>query len=134
MTQNEQNGERENLRPSETQRGETQHSETQYGEVQPDEALPGEVRSCDLPGDNSLPEYAPDRDTVGEAASDGTASDPGSAPEPSFEGRDEHLPGLPGYVPLRARLARDYGDNPAPPASPAICFSPARAMIRPSTM
>ena len=108
MTQNEQNGERENPRPSETQRG-----ETQCGEVQPDEALPGEVRSGDLPGDNSLPEDAPDRDTVGEAASDGTASDPGSAPEPSFEGRDEHLPGLPGYVPLWVRLALDYGENSA---------------------
>ena len=113
MTQNEQNGERENPRPSETQRGETQHSETQYGEVQPDEALPGEVRSGDLPGGNSLPEDAPDRDTVGEAASDGTASDPGSAPEPSFEGRDEYLPGLPGYVPLWVRLALDYGENSA---------------------
>lgn len=113
MTQNEQNGERENPRSSETQRGETQHSETQYGEVQPDEALPGEVRSGDLPGGNSLPEDAPDRDTVGEAASDGAASDPGSAPEPSFEGRDEHLPGLPGYVPLWVRLALDYGENSA---------------------
>ncbi|WP_294651165.1 hypothetical protein [uncultured Rothia sp.] len=113
MTQNEQNGERENPRPSETQPGETQPGETQYGEVQPDEAQHGEVRSGDLPGGNSLPEDAPDRDTVGEAASDGTASDPGLAPEPSFEGRDEQLPGLPGYVPLWVRLALDYGENSA---------------------
>lgn len=108
MTQNEQNGERENPRPSETQPG-----ETQCGEIQPDEAQHGEVRSGDLPGGNSLPEDAPNRDTVGEAASDGTASDPGSAPDPSFEGRDEQLPGLPGCVPLWVRLALDYGENSA---------------------
>lgn len=108
MTQNEQNGERENPRPSETQPG-----ETQCGEIQPDEAQHGEVRSGDLPGGNSLPEDAPNRDTVGEAASDGTASEPGSAPDPSFEGRDEQLPGLPGCVPLWVRLALDYGENSA---------------------
>lgn len=131
MTQNEQNGERENPRSSETQRGETQHSETQYGEVQPDEALLGEARSGYLPGGNSLPEDAPDRDTVGEAASDGTASDPGSAPETSFEGRDEHLPGSPGTSPSGCVLpwitARTL------PMSPAIWCTPARATIRPST-
>ena len=106
MTQNEQNGERENPRT-----GETQHDETQYGEIQPDKAQHGEVRG--LSGGGSLPECAPARDTVGEAISDETESELGAVLEPSFDGHDEQLPGLPGYVPLWVRLALDYGENSA---------------------
>ena len=106
MTQNEQNGERENPRT-----GETQHDETQYGEIQPDKAQHGEVRG--LSGGGSLPESVPARDTAGEVASDETESELGAALEPSFDGHDEQLPGLPGYVPLWVRLALDYGENSA---------------------
>lgn len=106
MTQNEQNGERENPRT-----GETQHDETQYGEIQPDKAQHGEVRG--LPGGGSLPESVPARDTAGEVASDETESELGAVLEPSFDGHDEQLPGLPGYVPLWVRLALDYGENSA---------------------
>lgn len=106
MTQNEQNGERENPRP-----GETQYGETQYGEIQPDKAQHGEVRG--LSGGGSLPESVPARDTAGEVASDETESELGAVLEPSFDGRDEQLPGLPGYVPLWVRLALDYGENSA---------------------
>lgn len=106
MTQNEQNGERENPRT-----GETQHDETQYGEIQPDKAQHGEVRG--LSGGGSLPESVPARDTAGEVDSDETESELGAALEPSFDGRDEQLPGLPGYVPLWVRLALDYGENSA---------------------
>lgn len=106
MTQNEQNGERENPRT-----GETQHDETQYGEIQPDKAQHGEVRG--LSGGGSLPENAPARDTAGEVASDETESELGAVLEPSFDGHDEQLPGLPGYVPLWVRLALDYGENSA---------------------
>ena len=106
MTQNEQNGERENPRT-----GETQRDETQYSEIQPDEAQHGEVRG--LPGGDSLPESAPARDTAGEAASNEVDSETGPVLEPSFDGRDEQLPGLPGYVPLWVRLALDYGENSA---------------------
>ena len=106
MTQNEQNGERENPRT-----GETQHDETQYGEIQPDKAQYGEVRG--LSGGGSLPESIPARDTAGEVASDETESELGAVLEPSFDGRDEQLPGLPGYVPLWVRLALDYGENSA---------------------
>ena len=106
MTQNEQNGERENPRT-----GETQHDETQYGEIQPDKAQHGEVRG--LSGGGSLPECAPARDTAGEVTSDETESEFGAVLEPSFDGRDEQLPGLPGYVPLWVRLALDYGENSA---------------------
>lgn len=106
MTQNEQNGERENPRT-----GETQHDETQYGEIQPDKAQHGEVRG--LSGGGSLPESVPARDTAGEVASDETESELGAVLEPSFDGRDEQLPGLPGYVPLWVRLALDYGENSA---------------------
>ena len=106
MTQNEQNGERENPRT-----GETQHDETQYGEIQPDKAQHGEVRG--LSGGGSLPESVPARDTAGEVASDETESELGAVLEPSFDGHDEQLPGLPGYVPLWARLALDYGENSA---------------------
>ena len=106
MTQNEQNGERENPRT-----GETQHDETQYGEIQPDKAQHGEVRG--LSGGGSLPESVPVRDTAGEVASDETESELGAVLEPSFDGHDEQLPGLPGYVPLWVRLALDYGENSA---------------------
>ncbi len=106
MTQNEQNGERENPRT-----GETQHDETQYGEIQPDKAQHGEVRG--LSGGGSLPESFPARDTAGEVASDETESELGAVLEPSFDGHDEQLPGLPGYVPLWVRLALDYGENSA---------------------
>jgi len=106
MTQNEQNGERENPRT-----GETQHDETQYGEIQPDKAQYGEVRG--LSGGGSLPESVPARDTAGEVASDETESELGAVLEPSFDGHDEQLPGLPGYVPLWVRLALDYGENSA---------------------
>lgn len=106
MTQNEQNGERENPRT-----GETQHDETQYGEIQPDKAQHGEVRG--LSGGGSLPESVPARDTAGEVASDETESELGAVLEPSFDGHDEQLPGLPGYVPLWVRLALDYGENSA---------------------
>ena len=106
MTQNEQNGERENPRTDETQ-----HDETQYGEIQPDKAQHGEVRG--LSGGGSLPESVPARDTAGEVASDETESELGAVLEPSFDGRDEQLPGLPGYVPLWVRLALDYGENSA---------------------
>ena len=71
MTQNEQNGERENPRT-----GETQHDETQYGEIQPDKAQHGEVRG--LSGGGSLPESVPARDTAGEVASDETESELGA--------------------------------------------------------
>ena len=106
MTQNEQNGERENPRT-----GETQHDEIQYGEIQPDKAQHGEVRG--LSGGGSLPESVPARDTAGEVASDETESELGAVLEPSFDGHDEQLPGLPGYVPLWVRLALDYGENSA---------------------
>lgn len=106
MTQNEQNGERENPRT-----GETQHDETQYGEIQPDKAQHGEVRG--LSGGGSLPESVPARDTAGEVVSDETESELGAVLEPSFDGHDEQLPGLPGYVPLWVRLALDYGENSA---------------------
>ena len=106
MTQNEQNGERENPRT-----GETQYGETQYGEIQPDKAQHGEVRG--LSGGGSLPESVPARDTAGEVASDETESELGAVLEPSFDGHDEQLPGLPGYVPLWVRLALDYGENSA---------------------
>lgn len=106
MTQNEQNGERENPRT-----GETQHDETQYGEIQPDKAQHGEVQG--LSGGGSLPESVPARDTAGEVASDETESELGAVLEPSFDGHDEQLPGLPGYVPLWVRLALDYGENSA---------------------
>ena len=101
MTQNEQNGERENPRTG----------ETQYGEIQPDKAQHGEVRG--LSGGGSLPESVPARDTAGEVASDETESELGAVLEPSFDGHDEQLPGLPGYVPLWVRLALDYGENSA---------------------
>ncbi|WP_294647556.1 hypothetical protein [uncultured Rothia sp.] len=101
MTQNEQNGERENPRTG----------ETQYGEIQPDKAQHGEVRG--LSGGGSLPESVPARDTAGEVASDETESELGAVLEPSFDGYDEQLPGLPGYVPLWVRLALDYGENSA---------------------
>ena len=104
MTQNEQNGERENPRT-----GETQHDETQYGEIQPDKAQHGEMRG--LSGGGSLPESVPARDTAGEVASD--ESELGAVLEPSFDDHDEQLPGLPGYVPLWVRLALDYGENSA---------------------
>ena len=106
MTQNEQNGERENPRT-----GETQHDETQYGEIQPDKAQHGEVRG--LSGGGSLPESVPARDTAGEVASDETESELGAVLEPLFDGHDEQLPGLPGYVPLWVRLALDYGEDSA---------------------
>ena len=106
MTQNEQNGERENPRT-----GETQYGETQYGEIQPDKAQHGEVRG--LSGGGSLPESVPARDTAGEVASDETESELGAVLEPSFDGYDEQLPGLPGYIPLWVRLALDYGENSA---------------------
>lgn len=106
MTQNEQNGERENPRT-----GETQHDETQYGEIQSDKAQHGEARG--LSGGGSLPESVPARDTAGEVASDETESELGAVLEPSFDGHDEQLPGLPGYVPLWVRLALDYGENSA---------------------
>ena len=106
MTQNEQNGERENPRT-----GETQHDETQYGEIQPDKAQHGEMRG--LSGGGSLPESVPARDTAGEVASDETESELGAVLEPLFDGHDEQLPGLPGYVPLWVRLALDYGENSA---------------------
>lgn len=106
MTQNDQNGERENPRT-----GETQYGETQYGEIQPDKAQHGEVRG--LSGGGSLPESVPARDTAGEVASDETESELGAVLEPSFDGHDEQLPGLPGYVPLWVRLALDYGENSA---------------------
>lgn len=106
MTQNEQNGERENPRT-----GETQYGETQYGEIQPDKAQHGEVRG--LSGGGSLPESVPARDTAGEVASDETESELGAVLEPSFDDHDEQLPGLPGYVPLWVRLALDYGENSA---------------------
>ena len=106
MTQNEQNGERENPRT-----GETQHDETQYGEIQPDKAQHGEVRG--LSGGGSLPESVPARDTAGEVASDETEPELGAVLEPSFDGHDEQLPGLPGYIPLWVRLALDYGENSA---------------------
>lgn len=96
MTQNEQNGERENPRT-----GETQHDETQHGDVR------------GLSGGGSLPESVPARDTAGEVASDETESELGAVLEPSFDGHDEQLPGLPGYVPLWVRLALDYGENSA---------------------
>lgn len=106
MTQNEQNGERENPRT-----GETQHDETQYGEIQPDKAQHGEVRG--LSGGDSLPESASARDTAGEVASDETEPELGAVLEPSFDDHGEQLPGLPGYVPLWVRLALDYGENSA---------------------
>ena len=106
MTQNEQNGERENPRT-----GETQHDETQYGEIQPGEAQHGDVQG--LSGRGSLPENAPARDTAGEAASNEVDSETGPVLKPSFDGHDEQLPGLPGYVPLWVRLALDYGENSA---------------------
>lgn len=101
MTQNEQNGERENPRTD----------ETQYGEIQPDKAQHGEVRG--LSGGDSLPESASARDTAGEVASDETESELGAVLEPSFDDHDEQLPGLPGYIPLWVRLALDYGENSA---------------------
>ena len=101
MTQNEQNGERENPRTG----------ETQYGEIQPDKAQHGEVRG--LSGGGSLPESVPARDTAGEVASDETEPELGAVLEPSFDGYGEQLPGLPGYVPLWVRLALDYGENSA---------------------
>ena len=101
MTQNEQNGERENPRTD----------ETQYGEIQPDKAQHGEVRG--LSGGDSLPESVPARDTAGEVASDETESELGAVLEPSFDGHGEQLPGLPGYIPLWVRLALDYGENSA---------------------
>lgn len=101
MTQNEQNGERENPRTG----------ETQYGEIQPDKAQHGEVRG--LSGGGSLPESVPARDTAGEVASDETEPELGAVLEPSFDGHGEQLPGLPGYVPLWVRLALDYGENSA---------------------
>ena len=106
MTQNDQNGERENPRT-----GETQHDETQYGEIQPDKAQHGEVRG--LSGGGSLPESVPARDTAGEVASDETEPELGAVLEPSFDDHDEQLPGLPGYIPLWVRLALDYGENSA---------------------
>ena len=106
MTQNEQNGERENPRTDETQYG-----ETQYGEIQPDKAQHGEVRG--LSGGGSLPESVPARDTAGEVASDETESELGAVLEHSFDGHGEQLPGLPGYIPLWVRLALDYGENSA---------------------
>lgn len=106
MTQNEQNGERENPRT-----GETQHDETQHGEIQPGEAQHGDVQG--LSGRGSLPENAPARDTAGEAASNEVDSETGPVLKPSFDGHDEQLPGLPGYVPLWVRLALDYGENSA---------------------
>ena len=106
MTQNEQNGERENPRT-----GETQYGETQYGEIQPDKAQHGEVRG--LSGGGSLPESVPARDTAGEVASDETEPELGAVLEPSFDGHGEQLPGLPGYIPLWVRLALDYGENSA---------------------
>ena len=106
MTQNEQNGERENPRTDETQYG-----ETQYGEIQPDKAQHGEVRG--LSGGGSLPESVPARDTAGEVASDETEPELGAVLEPSFDDHDEQLPGLPGYIPLWMRLALDYGENSA---------------------
>ena len=106
MTQNEQNGERENPRT-----GETQYGETQYGEIQPDKAQHGEVRG--LSGGGSLPESVPARDTAGEVASDETEPELGAVLEPSFDDHDEQLPGLPGYIPLWVRLALDYGENSA---------------------
>ena len=106
MTQNEQNGERENPRT-----GETQHDETQYGEIQPDKAQHGEMRG--LSGGGSLPESVPARDTAGEVASDETESELGAVLEHSFDGHGEQLPGLPGYIPLWVRLALDYGENSA---------------------
>lgn len=106
MTQNDQNGERENPRT-----GETQHDETQYGEIQPDKAQHGEVRG--LSGGGSLPESVPARDTAGEVASDETEPELGAVLEPSFDDHGEQLPGLPGYVPLWVRLALDYGENSA---------------------
>lgn len=106
MTQNEQNGERENPRT-----GETQYGETQYGEIQPDKAQHGEVRG--LSGGGSLPESVPARDTAGEVASDETEPELGAVLEPSFDDHGEQLPGLPGYVPLWVRLALDYGENSA---------------------
>lgn len=101
MTQNEQNGERENPRTG----------ETQYGEIQPDKAQHGEVRG--LSGGGSLPESVPARDTAGEVASDETESELGAVLEHSFDGHGEQLPGLPGYIPLWVRLALDYGENSA---------------------
>ena len=101
MTQNEQNGERENPRTG----------ETQYGEIQPDKAQHGEVRG--LSGRGSLPESVPARDTAGEVASDETEPELGAVLEPSFDDHGEQLPGLPGYVPLWVRLALDYGENSA---------------------
>lgn len=101
MTQNEQNGERENPRTG----------ETQYGEIQPDKAQHGEVRG--LSGGGSLPESVPARDTAGEVASDETEPELGAVLEPSFDGHGEQLPGLPGYIPLWVRLALDYGENSA---------------------
>ena len=106
MTQNEQNGERENPRT-----GETQYGETQYGEIQPDKAQHGEVRG--LSGGGSLPESVPAHDTAGEVASDETEPELGAVLEPSFDDHDEQLPGLPGYIPLWVRLALDYGENSA---------------------
>lgn len=106
MTQNEQNGKRENPRT-----GETQHDETQYGEIQPDKAQHGEVRG--LSGGGSLPESVPARDTAGEVASDETEPELGAVLEPSFDDHDEQLLGLPGYIPLWVRLALDYGENSA---------------------
>lgn len=106
MTQNEQNGERENPRT-----GETQYGEIQYGEIQPDKAQHGEVRG--LSGGGSLPESVPARDTAGEVASDETEPELGAVLEPSFDGHGEQLPGLPGYIPLWVRLALDYGENSA---------------------
>lgn len=106
MTQNEQNGERENPRT-----GETQYGETQYGEIQPDKAQHGEVRG--LSGGGSLPESVPARDTAGEVASDETEPELGAVLEPSFDDHGEQLPGLPGYIPLWVRLALDYGENSA---------------------
>ena len=106
MTQNEQNGERENPRT-----GETQHDETQHGEIQPGEAQHGDVQG--LSGRGSLPENAPARDTAGEAASNETEPELGAVLEPSFDDHDEQLPGLPGYIPLWVRLALDYGENSA---------------------
>lgn len=106
MTQNEQNGKRENPRT-----GETQHDETQYGEIQPDKAQHGEMRG--LSGGGSLPESVPARDTAGEVASDETEPELGAVLEPLFDDHDEQLPGLPGYIPLWVRLALDYGENSA---------------------
>lgn len=96
MTQNEQNGKRENPRT---------------GEIQPDKAQHGEVRG--LSGGGSLPESVPARDTAGEVASDETEPELGAVLEPSFDDHDEQLPGLPGYIPLWVRLALDYGENSA---------------------